>query len=235
MKRSEINAAILRARETLRLNKFYLPDFAYWTQEKWQRQLPYLSNLRESGLGWDVTDFGSGDFAHCGSVLFTLRNGRKDDLGIGTPYAEKLIFQMNESEQEIPFHFHIEKTEDIINRGGGILMLSLYNSLPGGKLDPHTPVHVRMDGITRTLDAGSSVSITPGNSITLTPGLYHRFWAKKGEGNLLTGEVSSINDDNIDNTFLHTAIRFTPIEEDEPPLCPLCNEYERFPCGNTAQ
>ena len=96
-------------------------------------------------LGWDVTDFSSGDFLHTGSVLFTIRNGSPS--GTGTPYAEKLIFQRHETEQEIPFHFHRIKTEDIINRGGGILQLQLYCSGPDGTLDREREVEVFCDGI----------------------------------------------------------------------------------------
>lgn len=228
MKRSQINSAIVKARETLHKNGLRLPDFAYWSMREWQNRLPELFNLRQTGLGWDVTDFGSGDFAHCGSVLFTLRNGLHGDTSWGTPYAEKFIFQVQKTEQEIPIHFHTQKTEDIINRGGGTLMLALYNVLPDGGLDKKSPVYVRMDGIDTLLDAGAEISITPGNSITLTPKLYHRFWAKKGAGDLVVGEVSSINDDRTDNTFLSAPARFAPIEEDEPPICPLCNEYTLY-------
>lgn len=232
MKRSDINKAILMARDAFTRGGFILPGFAYWTFDEWKLRLPGLSNIQEIGLGWDVTDFGSGDFAHCGSVLFTLRNGRKGHPEAGTPYAEKLIFQLHKTQQEIPLHFHTEKTEDIINRSGGLLMLSVYQSLADGKLDSDSSVHVRMDGIDRTLKAGIPITIPPGNSITLTPGLYHRFWAQKGAGNLIAGEVSSVNDDSTDNTFFQPAARFIPIEENVPPLCPLCNEYARYCDGN---
>ena len=228
MKRSEINKAIVRARIVANQNKIHLPDFAYWSLVEWKQRLPGLDNLRETGLGWDVTDFGRGDFARCGAVLFTLRNGNKGNPWLGTPYAEKIIFQTHRLQQEIPLHFHTEKTEDIINRGGGILMLELYNSLSDGDLDTRMPVQVRMDGIDHTLQAGAVVAVDPGNSITLTPGLYHRFWAKENAGDLVVGEVSSINDDRTDNTFLKNAARFSGIEEDEQPLCPLCNEYDRY-------
>ena len=227
MKRSQINEAIRKAKQILRHNNIFLPDFAHWTQDEWKRKLPENRHLAESGLGWDVTDFGRGAFARCGSVLLTLRNGKKTNPPTGTPYAEKLIIQYHETQQEIPFHFHAVKTEDIINRGGGILVLELYQTM-NGKVDKQSPVMVRMDGVERTFAAGEPVLVTPGNSITLTPGLYHRFYAKRNAGDLVAGEVSSINDDNKDNIFLESAARFTPIEEDEYPLCPLCNEYERF-------
>lgn len=226
MKRSEINNAIRYAMKTLEQNHFRLPAFAYWPMDEWKRRSGELDNLKAIGLGWDVTDFGTDDFAHVGSVLFTIRNGNLTNPDAGTPYAEKIIFQRHETEQEIPFHYHKMKTEDIINRGGGVLMLELFNSTPEGGLDKNGDIHVKMDGFIQTLPAGSVVEIEKGCSITLQPGLHHRFWAKKGEGDLIVGEVSSINDDNIDNIFLEVGSRFSEIEEDEPAFVPLCNEYQ---------
>jgi D-lyxose ketol-isomerase len=62
----------------------------------------------------------------------------------------------------------------------------------------------------------------------MSPNLYHAFWAKKGEGTLVCGEVSSINDDNIDNRFHSPMPRYAEIEEDQPPRYVLCNEYEKL-------
>ena len=225
MKRSEVNGAIRHAVKMLEDNGLKLPRFAYWTMDEWRRRGAELQNIKAIGLGWDVTDFGSGDFPRVGAVLFTIRNGSLADPKAGTPYAEKFIFQMHAQEQEIPFHFHRMKTEDIINRGGGVLTLELFNSTPEGGLDRESEIHVRMDGIGRSLPAGSIVEVEKGCSITLHPGLHHRFYAKRGAGDLVIGEVSSINDDRTDNVFLQAGRRFSEIEEDEPAFAPLCNEY----------
>ena len=45
-------------------------------------------------------------------------------------------------------------------------------------------------------------------------------------GDLVAGEVSKVNDDNTDNYFLEPTSRFAAIDEDEPVLHPLCNEYD---------
>lgn len=222
MKRSEINRAILHAIETLDANNMRLPDFAYWPPSEWVKH--DVTNIQAVGLGWDVTDFGTGDFSHIGAVLFTVRNGCITDPLAGTPYAEKIIFQLHETEQEIPFHFHRLKTEDIINRGGGVLMLELYNSTLEGGLDKERNVKVKMDGFWHTFPPGMIVEVEKGNSITLPPGLHHRFWAKKDSGDLIVGEVSSINDDTVDNVFLKVPKRFTEIEEDELPKFLLCGD-----------
>lgn len=228
MKRSEINRAIRWAKEVLERNSLKLPPFAYWATEDWLQNRAALENLRKVMLGWDVTDFGSGDFSHVGGVLFTIRNGCLEDPSYGTPYAEKLIILRHETKQALPLHFHIAKTEDIINRGGGTLGIQLYASTPDGGLDTQSAFKVKMDGIVRQVEPGQIIEVEKGASVTLTPGLYHSFWAKEGAGDLVVGEVSSVNDDKTDNIFLGSANRFTEIEEDEAPQVWLCNEYERF-------
>jgi D-lyxose ketol-isomerase len=69
--------------------------------------------------------------------------------------------------------------------------------------------------------------VNKGESITLTPRLYHTFGAVEGKGDLLVGEVSSINDDTVDNHFAEDMKRFSQIEEDVPLKTPLLNEYKR--------
>ena len=83
-----------------------------------------------------------------------------------------------------------------------------------------------MDGIRHLVKAGEIISIYPGNSITLVPGIFHRFGAKKGAGALVVGEVSKVNDDNLDNVFADKQNRFTQIFEDEKAEWPLVNEYD---------
>ena len=224
MKRSEINAAIAAAKERLAEYRITLPAFGYWTPAEWKAHADETARIRERMFGWDVTDFGSDDFDHCGAVLFTVRNGDKNDTAMRAPYAEKYILMKSETAQEIPFHYHIEKTEDIICRAGGTMLVELYKKAEDGGLDTETPVRVRQDGILHTYAPGEPIPVTPGNSITLEPYHYHRFYPAKGEGLLIVGEVSRVNDDTCDNVFLHPSERFIPIEEDEEPLHPLCNE-----------
>ena len=170
-------------------------------------------------LGWDVTDFGKGKFRKFGLLVFTLRNGPSD--GSGEPYCEKIIVLRDS--QILPSHFHWSKTEDIINRAGGQLVIKLWNSDDSEKL-ADTPVKVLVDGgIWKKMEAGEQLVIPPGGSVTLTPCVYHEF-SGRGE-TVLIGEVSSINDDTKDNRFLETIPRFSSIEEDEPILFYLCNEY----------
>ena len=228
MKRSHINGAIAYTIDMLNKENIKLPKFAYWNLDDWKKHEGELSNIKKIMLGWDVTDFGLGDFDKMGAVLFTIRNGHLEDTNAGTPYAEKLIFLKDKYPQEIPYHFHRAKTEDIINRGGGVLELQLYNSYPDDSLDEKSDIYVKMDGFIRKFPAGSIIEIEKGESITLQPGLYHRFCAKKGCGDLIVGEVSSINDDTKDNIFLSPSDRFVNIIEDEAITYLLCNEYQKL-------
>lgn len=226
MKRSEINAIMRSADEFLKECRFYLPPFAYWTPDEWRQKGPEAAEIVETQLGWDITDFGKGDFASYGLFLFTIRNGKPQYLveRTGKLYAEKVLIV--EANQVTPMHFHWNKMEDIINRGGGRLVVQLYNSTPDEDLDEKTPVSVSVDGITRTVPPGGTVVLEPGESITLTPRMYHKFWAEGGRA--LLGEVSLVNDDAADNRFHEPQGRFPVIEEDEPPLYLLVGDYRQY-------
>ena len=195
---------------------------AIWTADDWNSAGPEADEIRINKLGWDLTDFGSGAFSKCGLLLFTLRNGNLLDPTNLKSYAEKIM--VVDENQVTPFHFHWKKTEDIINRGGGKLVVELYNSdaQDGFTLDA---VRARCDGVLRAVKAGSHVILNPGESITVTPRLYHKFYGHPGTGKVLVGEVSSVNDDATDNRFKDPAGRFPQIDEDEMPLHYLCNEY----------
>lgn len=226
MKRSKINERLRWSQNLLDKNGFKLPMFGYWELPDWKKNRADSSIIQHMMLGWDITDFGRGDFERIGAILFTIRNGDIKDSSIGTPYAEKLI--LLHDGQTLPLHFHFLKTEDIINRGGGVLVLQLFNSKQDKSVDEQSDVTVYCDGIKRTFAAGERIEIFPGDSITLRPFMYHLFIAKKGSGDLIVGEVSAINDDNADNYFTEDSTRFSTIEEDEPILHPLCNEYDLF-------
>jgi D-lyxose ketol-isomerase len=226
MKRSEVEWAINWAKGFLKKENFTVPEFGYWKKEDFEKAQD-IDRIKQLMLGWDVTDYGMGDFRKLGSILFTVRNGSIHDPSAGTPYAEKLIPILEG--QRLPMHFHYSKTEDIINRAGGILYIRLYNSREDGLVDDKSDVTVYMDGIKKIVGAGEELEITTGNSITLTPGLYHLFGAKDGFGDLLVGEVSAINDDNCDNHFAEQISRFSQIEEDTDQTVILCNEYGRLP------
>jgi len=225
MKRSEINTIIDDVKQFCQQQKFYLPPFAYWTLDDWREKGEECNEIRVTRMGWDVTDFDAGRFNEIGLTLFTIRNGHPTDERYTKPYCEKLL--IIGEEQITPAHHHRLKTEDIINRGGGNLMIKLRNSSPKGELFD-TPVTVTIDGTVYTFESGTVVKLTPGESITLPPFLHHSFWGERGHGTVLSGEVSAVNDDLTDNISIPEMPRFSEIEEDEPPVHLLCGDYEKF-------
>lgn len=223
MKRSQINRLMRSAGSFFDAMNFRLPPWAARRPADWKGRYATDSEIVDRGMGWDITNFGSGDFAKRGLLLFTLRNGTpgRDSK----PYAEKIMIV--EEGQETPLHFHWEKTEDIIVRGGGRLAIELFSSTPDEGLSDE-PLAVRIDGISRGLEAGSTVVLAPGESVCLDRGVYHRFYAEPGGGRALVGEVSAVNDDSSDNRFYEELGRFPAIEEDEEPLHLLAFEYSNW-------
>lgn len=223
MNRSEINSLITEAIDFFDRMNFRLPKWAYWTPSEWKGKGEAANEVVENMLGWDITDFGSGEFQRYGLILFTVRNGNlKSD---SKPYAEKIMIS-NET-QITPLHFHWNKMEDIINRGGGNLAIELYDSTGDEQLSKKS-ISVQIDGMTRTVDAGGTVVLTPGESICLKRGVYHAFRVEPGTGKVLIGEVSAVNDDNTDNRFYEELGRFPEIEEDVDPEFLLVNDYSDY-------
>lgn len=221
MKRSEINKIIRYMEDLIQKNGFHLPPFCHWTPEEWETKGHEYDEIRDNMLGWDVTDYGLGDWEKLGFALITLRNGNQKNPNYKKVYAEKLL--MLKDGQHSPMHFHWVKSEDIINRGGGTVVIHVYNDENGelGKSD----VLVNQDGRSYYVPAGTGIELKPGESITLWPHQYHDFDVVPGTGDVLIGEVSMCNDDNTDNRFYEEMGRFPKIEEDEPPYRLLCNEY----------
>src|SRR5690554_769257 len=197
MKRSEINQLIRESIEFFNEMNFKLPPWAFWKPTDWKGKYETCSEITDNMLGWDLTDFGSGDFHQRGLILFTLRNGnlKKDKK----PYAEKAMIV--EENQETPMHFHWGKMEDIINRGGGNLVLELFASDKKEQLS-EAEFNIQIDGVKHHLGPNGRVVLKPGESICLEQGIYHRFYGEPGKGKVFVGEVSAVNDDTSDNRFL---------------------------------
>ncbi|MCO4317835.1 D-lyxose/D-mannose family sugar isomerase [Phyllobacterium sp. 21LDTY02-6] len=227
MKRSEINRIIRESDKFIRSFGYVMPPFAYWTPEELKARTAGDSKaILDARLGWDITDYGQGKFDELGLFLFTTRNGNQEDLkkGGGMLYAEKIM--ISREKQLSPMHRHIVKAEDIINRGGGTLVLELFNSREDGSVDEATDVEVATDGRIVKLAAGGLLKLQPGESVTLLPGNWHAFWGEGGD--VLIGEVSTVNDDLTDNIFREPIGRFSSIEEDEAPLHLLVSDYDKW-------
>jgi D-lyxose ketol-isomerase len=223
MKRSQINRIIKESMAFFMQYQFELPEFAFFSIDDWKKHESLAAEIFETGMGWDVTDSGMGDFKKYGLTLFTLRNGIVNHQKYQKPYAEKIM--ISRENQVTPMHFHKHKMEDIINRGGGVLAMQLYLSAElGGFSDKHFTLSV--DGIQRTFEPGEWLLLKPGQSVTLLPDVYHTFHAR--EKDVMIGEVSMVNDDNHDNFFYEEVKRFPDIEEDEQAEFLLVGDYAKF-------
>ena len=225
MKRSRVNQIMVEADDFIRSFGFVLPPFAYWTPDEFRRRND-AARIVESRMGWDITDFGQGDFDALGLFLFTLRNGQLADLrrGGGMCYAEKLL--ISRQDQLSPMHTHVIKAEDIINRGGATLAIELFGSDAAGNFDSSAGGLVRCDGIERRYAPGEVLRLAPSESVTLMPGDWHAFWGMGGD--VLIGEVSTVNDDLTDNIFRAPIGRFAAIEEDVAPVHLLVSDYDQL-------
>ncbi|MGI9401963.1 MAG: D-lyxose/D-mannose family sugar isomerase [Rhizobiaceae bacterium] len=224
MKRSRVNEILREAESFITSFGYVLPPFAYLSAQEMVEDRDAISNIVERNLGWDVTDYGKGAFDNLGLFLFTVRNGDANDLnaGRGMLYAEKIM--ISRKDQLSPMHRHYIKAEDIINRGGGKLVLELFAPNEEGTIDESAEVSVLCDGIERRLQAGGLLKLDPGESVTLMPGVWHAFW---GEGvDVLIGEVSTVNDDLSDNWFRDDIGRFSTIEEDVEAERLLVSDYQ---------
>lgn len=226
MKRSRINEIMAEADEMIRSYGFVLPPFARWTPEQFKARASEAQAVIDGRCGWDITDYGAGRYDEMGLFLFTLRNGRLSDLqrGGGMCYAEKLL--ISKQDQLSPMHTHVIKAEDIINRGGATMVIELFGSDADGNFDETAGGTVMCDGIRRDFAPGEKLKFAPGESVTLMPGDWHAFWGEGGD--VLIGEVSTVNDDETDNIFREPIGRFAQIEEDVDPTHLLVSDYKTW-------
>ena len=226
MKRSTINDIIRDADAFIRSFGYIMPPFAYWSPEQMKQRRQSSAGIFDGRLGWDITDYGQEKFDELGLFLFTVRNGHYADMqkGKGMLYAEKIM--ISRKDQLSPMHRHNIKAEDIINRGGGKLVLELFMPDAEGGIDPKAEVSVPVDATIRKLPAGGLLKLDPGESVTLLPGVWHAFWAEGKD--VLIGEVSTVNDDLTDNVFREPIGRFSNIDEDVAPLHLLVSDYEKW-------
>ena len=213
MRRSFIDSRIEAMLDLCQRHQYALPPFARWSPAQHRAERRALARIAAGGLGWNVVEFKPGAFASDGLTLITTRMGdwRMLPNGRGRLYGEKAM--MAEDGQRTPHHYHLVKTEDVMNRGGARFVVELFKvDLSGARSNER--FDVVKDAATLNLGAGDRVVLEPGESIVLEPLIAHAFWAEGGA--VLAGEVSLVNDDSTDNYFVPPLPPAAPIEEDAP-------------------
>lgn len=227
MKRSQINQILQENIAFAKEHGVYFPKFAQWSIEDWTGLNERYREIVDNMLGWDVTDFGSKNFAKYGLVAFTFRNGNYEhEDTYPKPYCEKVLFL--QEGQELPYHFHKLKEEDTINRGGGNLLIRVWNAAENKEIDRKKDVTIVKDGEKLVVPAGTTIKLVPGESLTATQGIYHKWNVEKGTGKVMAWEVSKTNNDNLDNCFYKPIPRIPEIEEDEEPCRLLFGDYPEW-------
>jgi len=221
MKRSELNRIVRDSLDFIDELNFKLPPFAYFTYEDWKTKGGEYAEIPDNIIGWDITDFGSGDFGKVGLVILTTRNG-SNNAKYPKSYGEKLM--ICEIGQVTPYHQHGRKLEDIINRGGGTFVFKCFKRDAEGNI-LKDPFSIAIDGRRVMINPEERVELQPGESVFFEPGVYHTFWAENGK--TLVGEVADYEDyEEADAADFHEEFDLSmKIEEDEPILYPLFTEY----------
>lgn len=225
MKRSEINRYIKDGINFFEKHGYILPPFAFFKAEQWLANREACREIFDLQLGWDLTSFGSDDFENVGLLLFTTRNGALNSVKYPKPYAEKIMMVLEE--QLTPCHFHWNKREDIINRGGGNLVMEVWQANENDQLTDRE-FTLSIDGMVRKFSPGDKLVLHPGEGVCLEPYIAHCFYGEKGFGPIMVGEVSSVNDDSADNCFINGQPRFDNIIEDEDIQFYLASDYSKL-------
>ena len=93
MKRSEINAIIKEFEAMLKEYKFALPPFLSFTPEEWAEKNHEYDEIRDNALGWDVTDYGMGNYDKLGlaDLLRTRGSVLKEEFRPDGAYYEATV------------------------------------------------------------------------------------------------------------------------------------------------
>lgn len=105
--------------------------------------------------------------------------------------------------------------------------MQLFNAADDEGLDD-TDVRISVDGKALVVPAGGSLVLKPGQSVTLSPGVYHSWTGVRGTGKVMLFEVSTTNDDTVDNRFLNLADRLPRISEDTAPEFLIFSDYPQY-------
>lgn len=225
MKRSEINSCIKEATVIIEGAGIGLPGHASWGPEDWQQNREAAVEMLRRGIGWNISDFGGGDYLKMGIVFYTVSNGVFDPatgMPVDQIYAHR-YFILKEGQQIMTEHHHT-KIEDIIVFAGAQLRVELHNVGPNEELDKTNDINIMRSGIWNSYKPGTVITLSRGERIRFEPIHYHRPWGHGGT--VLIEEVCMVTDDLKESRHLpaEKPMVFATIEEDEKPAYLLCSE-----------
>ena len=135
MKRSRVNEIIREADAFIRSFGYVMPPFAYWTPDELQGApaAPASSTPGSAGTS-PTTARATSTSSACSCSPCATAAPPISPRGSGMLYAEKIM--ISRKDQLSPMHRHDVKAEDIINRGGGTLVLELFSRDADGRHRP---------------------------------------------------------------------------------------------------
>jgi len=146
MKRSEVNIIINEAKNFFAVRNFMLPEWAYWSPDKWKGIYGKCCEIVDNRLGWDITDFGSGDFYRKGKgrVLIgevSMVNGSSDIIAYsdGSFFTASPVNSLPVSHvirNELERHLGGDTTGCGDNFAGGVIA-SVVDQLINGSSNPY--------------------------------------------------------------------------------------------------
>ena len=226
MKRSRINEILREGDAFIRSFGYVMPPFAYWSPEELRARKPRASSRRGSAGTSPTTGKTSSTNSACSCSQ--SRNGRAEDLarGQGMLYAEKIM--ISRKNQLSPMHRHVVKAEDIINRGGGKLVLELFMPDAEGNIDhAGRGARCRADGVMRKLPRRRASEARAGRKRDASAG---RVAWILGRGRRCADRRSFDGQRRSDRQYLPRPDRHASpqIEEDEAPLHLLVSDYDSW-------
>lgn len=231
LKRSFINEKFRQAIEAVKRSGYPVPEYMMWSPEDWATKSREYQEIVDCQMGWDITDFGSGDFGKDGLVTFNPLNGKYGDARYVRPYGERLCFSWPGSNGG-PLHYHRGKMEDLQNWSEGSMYVRHWNVTPYGERDFDSMVMVRIDGRRYMVKPGEIIEVKHHQRICSMPFIAHEGVAVDDvpyDPDALPGfcvELSSVVNDRVDNIYFEPWRKWdVDVIEDEPAQFCRVNEY----------
>lgn len=111
---------------------------------------------------------------------------------------------------------NVVEEEDIINRGGGKMVMELLNQRNDGRVEEEKEVNVEKDGRIVKKKEGENMKIKKGERVKIMKGNWKDLWGEGGD--VMIGEVQNVNEDMKENILREKIGRLQDIEEKEKKL-----------------
>ena len=217
MQRSEVNCLQREALRAFAEHRFALPPFATWNEAEWRNNPEAACYCHAHQMGWDITDFGSGDFAPRARDL--PRPERRQGFSTEKPYAKPPVVPRSTRRR-------------IISTASRWRTSSAAAAQPDPELAKYVDGALAEQPVTVTVDDGSA-SPAPASRSSASPARASpsparsgtAFTPKRATGRVRRGGLAGERRP-YPQLFLRKGRPVRGIEEDQEKLYPLWNELK---------